>query len=188
MSDRLTNPEATDPDVIYAVLERNLRRIEELTANMKAEARDTYTTEPEKAIAALDLLLAERDAAVKERDEAREALADSGVDPVDYILSRPSWEERHEAAKCLYAAAVLADGYGKKETAQRFREASAALKVDVRAEAAEATLTRYRNALEAICQTNDSGPWIEVYRQVGGGYEGLQAIARAALDGPKEEQ
>jgi hypothetical protein len=36
-------------------------------------------------------------------------------------------------------------------------------------------------ALRAICTTNDSGPWIAVYRTAGGGYEGLQAIASAAL-------
>jgi len=40
---------------------------------------------------------------------------------------------------------------------------------------------RLQGALRAICQTNDSGPWIEVYREHGGGYEGLQAIAEAAL-------
>jgi len=61
-------------------------------------------------------------------ENLEEALADAGVDPVDYILSRPNYEEREEAAKCLYAAAVLADGYGKKETARRFRKAGAGLK------------------------------------------------------------
>jgi hypothetical protein len=50
-----------------------------------------------------------------------------------------------------------------------------------RLEAAEADRDRLAAALKAICQTTDSGPWIAVYREVGGGYEGLQAIARAAL-------
>jgi hypothetical protein len=37
------------------------------------------------------------------------------------------------------------------------------------------------DALKAICTTSDSGPWIDVYRAAGGGYEGLQAIAERAL-------
>jgi hypothetical protein len=45
-----------------------------------------------------------------------------------------------------------------------------------------AQFARYRDALEAICQANDAGPHIEIYRAAGGGYEGLQAIAEAALD------
>jgi hypothetical protein len=38
-----------------------------------------------------------------------------------------------------------------------------------------------RAALEAIVGPTDSGPWIETYRSAGGGYQGLQAIAAAAL-------
>ena len=52
----------------------------------------------------------------------------------------------------------------------------------------EAELSRLREerdrlagALKAICTSNDSGTWIEVYRKHGGGYEGLQAIAESAL-------
>ena len=40
---------------------------------------------------------------------------------------------------------------------------------------------RLAGALKAICTSNDSGTWIEVYRKHGGGYEGLQAIAESAL-------
>lgn len=48
---------------------------------------------------------------------------------------------------------------------------------------------RYRSALTAICTANDAGPWIEVYRSAGGGYEGLQKIAETALadSGPDSE-
>jgi hypothetical protein len=38
-----------------------------------------------------------------------------------------------------------------------------------------------RSALEAIAGPNESH-WMHAYRAAGGGYEGLQAIARAALD------
>lgn len=41
---------------------------------------------------------------------------------------------------------------------------------------------RLRAALESIVGPTDSGPWIATYRAAGGGYEGLQAIARAALE------
>ena len=37
-------------------------------------------------------------------------------------------------------------------------------------------------ALRFISTTNDSGPFVEIYRAAGGGYEGLQAVARRALD------
>jgi hypothetical protein len=40
---------------------------------------------------------------------------------------------------------------------------------------------RLRSALQTIRGPEDRGGWIEVYRAAGGGYEGLQAIARAAL-------
>ena len=36
-------------------------------------------------------------------------------------------------------------------------------------------------ALQAIAGPSNSGPWVVVYHEAGGGYEGLQAIARAAL-------
>jgi hypothetical protein len=36
-------------------------------------------------------------------------------------------------------------------------------------------------ALEAIAGPEDSGPFIGAYRSAGGGYEGLQAIAKTAL-------
>jgi len=42
---------------------------------------------------------------------------------------------------------------------------------------------RLREALRVIRGPEDSGPWIEIYRAAGGGYEGLQAIAEVALDG-----
>jgi hypothetical protein len=38
-----------------------------------------------------------------------------------------------------------------------------------------------QSGLHAICTTGDSGPWIDVYRKAGGGYEGLQKIAEEAL-------
>jgi hypothetical protein len=41
---------------------------------------------------------------------------------------------------------------------------------------------RLREALRTIAGPEDRGPWIMVYRDAGGGYEGLQAIARVALD------
>jgi hypothetical protein len=47
--------------------------------------------------------------------------------------------------------------------------------------AMHAELDRLRSALQTIRGPEDRGPWIEVYRAAGGGYEGLQAIARAAL-------
>lgn len=40
----------------------------------------------------------------------------------------------------------------------------------------------YADALKAISTSADSGEWVEVYRTAGGGYEGLQAIAEAALE------
>lgn len=40
---------------------------------------------------------------------------------------------------------------------------------------------RCRSALRAIRGPEDSGPWITIYREAGGGYAGLQAIAEAAL-------
>lgn len=45
----------------------------------------------------------------------------------------------------------------------------------------EAERDRLRAALEAIRGPADSGPFIDAYRAAGGGYEGLQAIAREAL-------
>jgi hypothetical protein len=42
---------------------------------------------------------------------------------------------------------------------------------------------RFKAALQTIRGPEDRGPWIEVYREAGGGYEGLQAIARVALEG-----
>lgn len=50
-------------------------------------------------------------------------------------------------------------------------------------------LWELRAALTAIVGPSDEGPWMDLYRQAGGGYEGLQAIARAALDRTaKQEQ
>lgn len=37
------------------------------------------------------------------------------------------------------------------------------------------------DALRTIAGPSDSAPYIWVYRDAGGGYEGLQAIAKAAL-------
>jgi hypothetical protein len=42
---------------------------------------------------------------------------------------------------------------------------------------------RFKAALRTISGPDDRGPWIEVYREAGGGYSGLQAIAEAALEG-----
>lgn len=50
-----------------------------------------------------------------------------------------------------------------------------------RAQAAHAKSERYYEALHTIAGPQDRGPWIEVYRAAGGGYEGLQAIAERAL-------
>jgi hypothetical protein len=46
----------------------------------------------------------------------------------------------------------------------------------------QAEVERLRSALKAIVGPCDSGPWIFAYGDAGGGYEGLQAIAREALD------
>lgn len=40
----------------------------------------------------------------------------------------------------------------------------------------------YYSALRAIEGPCDSLPWIAPYREAGGGYSGLQAIARTALE------
>jgi hypothetical protein len=45
-----------------------------------------------------------------------------------------------------------------------------------------ARLERYEDALRTIRGPSDSGPFMLVYREAGGGYEGLQAVAEAALD------
>lgn len=45
---------------------------------------------------------------------------------------------------------------------------------------------RLREALETIVGPEDAGPWIGIYREAGGGYQGLQAIARAALSIPQD--
>lgn len=39
-----------------------------------------------------------------------------------------------------------------------------------------------RHGPRAICTAGDAAPFTREYREAGGGYEGLQAIARAALD------
>jgi hypothetical protein len=39
-----------------------------------------------------------------------------------------------------------------------------------------------RHGLRAICTAGDGAPFTREYQGAGGGYEGLQAIARAALD------
>lgn len=46
---------------------------------------------------------------------------------------------------------------------------------------AVADVTTLEGALRAIRGPADSGPWIAAYRDAGGGYEGLQAIAETAL-------
>lgn len=38
-------------------------------------------------------------------------------------------------------------------------------------------------AMHFLCHTHDSEPWIKIYREAGGGYEGLQAVARAVIEG-----
>lgn len=47
---------------------------------------------------------------------------------------------------------------------------------------------RYHSALRAIRGPEDSGPWITIYREAGGGYAGLQAIAEAALSDDEEQE
>lgn len=51
-------------------------------------------------------------------------------------------------------------------------------------DALRAERDRAWDALKAIRGPEDLGPWAEAYRAAGGGYEGLQAIADAALTGP----
>ena len=43
---------------------------------------------------------------------------------------------------------------------------------------------RYANGLRAIVGPGQGDPFAEAYRAAGGGYEGLQAIAEAALNPP----
>jgi hypothetical protein len=52
---------------------------------------------------------------------------------------------------------------------------------DKRVAELEAEVERLREALRTIRGPEDRGPWIEIYREAGGGYSGLQAIARVAL-------
>lgn len=47
--------------------------------------------------------------------------------------------------------------------------------------AANVEASRLRAALSFIAGPSDSGPLIHVYRDAGGGYEGLQAVARVAI-------
>ena len=54
-------------------------------------------------------------------------------------------------------------------------------KLEARIERLERELEETCSALRAIRGPEDSGPWIIVYREAGGGYEGLQAIAEVAL-------
>ncbi len=54
-------------------------------------------------------------------------------------------------------------------------------------DAAWSIIPCFEEALDAICGPRDSGPFMDVYRTAGGGYEGLQAIARAALSQLEEE-
>ena len=51
-----------------------------------------------------------------------------------------------------------------------------------RAAAREWYIEQLEAALRTIRGPEDRGPWIEIYREAGGGYGGLQAIARAALE------
>ena len=72
---------------------------------------------------------------------------------------------------------------GTGEDAVRFLSVPIPYDDAEKVEALLAEIERLRAALKAICTTEDSGAWIEgVYRPAGGGYEGLQAIAAAALD------
>jgi hypothetical protein len=52
-----------------------------------------------------------------------------------------------------------------------------------RVAALEQAAERYRDALDFLTGGIDREPWITVYRNAGGGYEGLQAVAREALEG-----
>jgi hypothetical protein len=48
-------------------------------------------------------------------------------------------------------------------------------------EAAHSQIENLRDALDYICGGIDREPWVTIYRDAGGGYEGLQAVARSAL-------
>lgn len=39
----------------------------------------------------------------------------------------------------------------------------------------------FESALRAICGPEDQGPWMVPYREAGGGYQGLRAIAETVL-------
>lgn len=45
-----------------------------------------------------------------------------------------------------------------------------------------ARIDRLESALKTIRGPGDSGPWILIYQEAGGGYRGLQAIAEKALE------
>ena len=85
-----------------------------------------------------------------------------------------TYEEHHLAAVALDALLTERDALKK----ERWQERGIMLDLQTRAEAAEATLTRYRNALERIAGAGASIP----------DWRAMEDIARAALDGPKEEE
>jgi histidine triad (HIT) family protein len=55
-------------------------------------------------------------------------------------------------------------------------------------QAADGQIAEYESALRAIRGPEDQGVWIGVYREAGGGYQGLQAIAESALDPASTEE
>ncbi len=79
--------------------------------------------------------------------------------------------------------------YDRKVDRLNLRQLRAALKREARlrydatarCELAEYRLENTISALKAITGGYDVVPWTDAYRNAGGGYEGLQAIAEAAL-------
>jgi hypothetical protein len=99
-----------------------------------------------------------------ERDIAKEQHANT----LNRLLSERAERDRLERERD--------EAREQRDCAGERADSTAALNRDLTAER-----DRLAEALRTICTTNDSGPWIEVYRKAGDGYEGLQAIARAAL-------
>jgi chromosome condensin MukBEF ATPase and DNA-binding subunit MukB len=147
VTERLTNPEATDH---ASVIRRGLVRY------------DPDGSRYVNALAALDALLAERDAAVSVAAE--------------YLESSDANFDRAEAAEATLTRMEAERNEWQQETR---RQADRALR-------AEATLTRYRNALEQIAHDCDKLLSADIPASTLG--QRFGSIAWAALDGPKEEQ
>jgi len=104
-----------------------------------------------------------------ERDRLKEALfACAKLSGADVSDGPPGWPD-------IATWAIEEVGQARKDCDEDADEDRA-----LRARVAE-----LEAALRTIKGPADSGPWIGFYRDAGGGYEGLQAIAREALDGDK---